>query len=89
VSNEDLSGRDIGMGKKHQSLKMSGVENHVSDAAPMSSVASGFHFRVFQVASYHWFVLSDNSSFIHDILTGCRKIAISPALRGISVLAGQ
>src|SRR5512139_3839666 len=68
VSDEYLSGRDIGMGKKHQSLKMPGVENHVSNTAPMGSVASGFDFRVFQVASYHWFVLSDDSSFVHDIL---------------------
>jgi hypothetical protein len=52
---------------------MPGVQNHVSYAAPMGPVASGFHLRVFQVAPYHWFVLSDNSSFIRNILikNGC------------------
>jgi hypothetical protein len=35
------------MGKEHQRLKMPGIKNHVSDAAPMGPVAGGFHFRVF------------------------------------------
>jgi len=46
------------MGEKHQCLKMSGVQNHVSHPAPMGAVASRFHFVVFQVASYHQIVLS-------------------------------
>jgi hypothetical protein len=60
VSDEYFTGGNISMGKKHQRLKMPGVENHVSDAAPVGSVASGFHFRMVQIASYHCLVLSDD-----------------------------
>jgi hypothetical protein len=73
MADENFTGGDKGMGEKHQGLKMPGVQNHVSDAAPVGPVASGFHLRVFQVALYHGFVLSDNSSFIRNILikNGC------------------
>jgi hypothetical protein len=73
MAEEYFTRGDIGMGKKHEGLKMPGVQNHVSYAAPMGPVASGFHLRVFQVPSNHGFVLSDHSSFSHNILikNGC------------------
>jgi hypothetical protein len=42
---------------------MPGVQNHVGDAAPVGTIAGSYYFTVFQIASYHRFVLSWDSSF--------------------------
>jgi hypothetical protein len=47
MADENFTGGDMGVSEKHQRLKMPGVQDHVSDAAPVGPVAGGFHFRVF------------------------------------------
>jgi hypothetical protein len=61
MTKEFLPGSNESMGEKHQGLKVAGVQNHVSHAAPVRSIASRFHLRVFQIAPYHFVILSDMS----------------------------
>src|SRR4030042_1578076 len=63
MADEYFTGGNVGMGKKHKGLKMTGIQNHVSHATAVGPIASRFHFGVLQVAAYHRFILSFTSSF--------------------------
>jgi hypothetical protein len=47
VTNEYFTGGDIGMGEKHQGLKMLCVQNHVCYTTPVRLITGRFHLRVF------------------------------------------
>jgi hypothetical protein len=68
MTKEFFTGGHRRMGKKHQGLKMPGVQNHVGHAAPVGPIASRFHFWVFQVAFYHRIVLSPSLFPFRNIL---------------------
>src|SRR4030042_3100401 len=88
MANEFFPGGNRSMGKKHKGIKMAGIQNHVSHATPVRSIASGFHFRVFQVASYHPTVLSLSSFCIDHILIdpwGINQSKINHSKRGLLI----
>jgi hypothetical protein len=46
MSEECLPGSDSGVGEEHESPKVAGIEDHVSDAFPMGKVPGCLDFRM-------------------------------------------